>query len=769
MRLRMRSQFAAALRLAGRSHDAAWMWREAIRALLRAGSTGPALTSVTELLVWLVRDLHEAEFATMMRRDTLGLDNKVSELMSKPGVSDEVRIGLELITAEAEAMCGMRDRSERLAGTLEGKNEADRARLRVAAAFAAESHEAASEAYGGLARALTGEAAEDALLRSDLHAGLAGDLSAAIERILDRSGDGSSSQSRALSLGWLRESSGDFVGARSEFLAAAEIAIDEDDPYRALRALRNAERCERLAGLLSIDPHATWQRSRQIEPMAKARVGSKVTHDRFMSRIGDAVQQGQLREAYFLVRSAAFMAWQEIDPAAYADAKLRYASLMRAAAVERPSPEFLIAAVRATAEADAHSRDYDEAVRPLVELLQERITPEFAAALWGTLEESAEERNQLSGSLMLAEKLADAWQFPDRDSRIARLVCRGITAGIGNRGDGPALKALDLIRSLKPALQGGAANSVRDALVPLMPVVPWERLADLLNAIAITAAAGTTPEDDGQGILEALLGCEDRAIEFNSVPQWIGALAMLHLHASGGPKRQIADLLRTRGMEASGVTRAGWYAAERAIAGKIELPSELADRYLDEMASLLKLLRAETPKGGLGMGARDIGQLTFWAAGRASPASRENALTAAIDFLLLSGHLLHQRVQWLAFIAHLARYAPDLASRAIDALATVARGELLPQGDLDAFTTPFAFFRITGHTPEAMMADAVHWMILIAPAAPVSHQQIIVDSLKNAASHSDPELRKPPLALRPGPYNSPRGLRRWSPCFAATC
>ena len=42
-----------------------------------------------------------------------------------------------------------------------------------------------------------------------------------------------------------------------------------------------------------------------------------------------------------------------------------------------------------------------------------------------------------------------------------------------------------------------------------------------------------------------------------------------------------------RANAASSVTRGGWYAAQRAIAAGIELPNEVADRYLEEMAELL--------------------------------------------------------------------------------------------------------------------------------------------------------------------------------------
>ena len=116
------------------------------------------------------------------------------------------------------------------------------ARLRVAAALADADHEAASRAYADLAAASSGDESAGAMLRASLHAGLAGRAAAELDRIEAIPAGGVPSVERALVLGWLRAFTGDVIAARLAFLAAADAALASDDPTRALRALRNAER-----------------------------------------------------------------------------------------------------------------------------------------------------------------------------------------------------------------------------------------------------------------------------------------------------------------------------------------------------------------------------------------------------------------------------------------------------------------------------------------------------------------------------------------------
>jgi len=699
--------------------------------------------------------LREAEFALTIHRDALAAERPFGKGGPGVGVPGRLQLDLDLLMADTEAICGSSASAEKLASRLE--TLADQAtaseatwltmaalKCRVAAAIAREDHAGAGRAYADLAPTLPEEEQASAVLRSRLHLGLAGEGAEQLQILSDYPVEGSALIERSLVRGWLRDSLGDFAGARSEFIEAADAAVAADEPYKALRALRNAERCERRAPLLHIGLDSVWQRAQRLEGIVAGRSGDQMTHTRLIRRIESRLGRDGLREAYFTVRAGAFYSWDDIDPAAYEDILVRYASLMRAAAADAPSTELILQAVRATADVCAllDHREAESALAPFLDVLRERLTPEFAERVWREIEESTQTPSGVTGGLMLAIDLADKWRFADRDARLGALLRRGLAVGFGGRGeDGSASKAIDLILKLSPALEGAEAGAVRDQVTSMLAVAPGHSLNDYLNAVARTTAHAPPPEDGGQSLFDILLRCERQAAEHGASPQWLGALAMLHREASGAPKERLASLLRDRASTAKGASAAGWHAAERALAGGIELPDELADRYLKEMTDLLGALRAQTRKTGLGGGASDVIPLTRWAATKASPAVRERALRAGIEFLGYPEHLLYERVRWIPFIAHLARSSPSMIPEATEALLLAAKGGLTPAGDFDAFTNPFAFFRVTGHTDEGIRSSAIHGLATFMPAADQAGRQIIVDALRSAVGAVEPEVR----------------------------
>lgn len=744
-------QLALRLRSARRPYDASFMWREAVSAYIRAGDSEAAFRSLATLMTWLVRDLREADFALTVYRDALASGSPSPTVV--PMRTDDSGRKAQLIKAYGEATCGVPALAEQASQRLrsmasdaelnEEARQAAQADLLVADAIARGDHRAASEAYAKLAEALPTQVRSGALLRRLLHAGLAGQAEEQLQAIVALPAEQLSEVDRSLCLGWLRASTQDFVGARSDFLAAGEAARAADRPYVAMRAFRNAELCERRARIWPANIDSPGDRAYRMENLATQRSGDRVSHARFMDRIDNRLARGELRQAFLAAREAAFYSWQDIDLAAFEDVQVRYAAVMRAAAIDTPSPDIILEAITATAVAQGalDKKESETNLEQFLRLLDDRLVPAFAERVWQSLEASAIDLGQISGVLYFAEKFASDWAIENRDSRMATLIGPCLQLGFGADRNGPAAKAIALVLALTPPLEGNQAAEVRDALARNLDRAPWNHVVSLLNAMAVTIAAAPMPADGGDQLAQQLLGYEARAAQIDATPHWFGTLAMLRRRAAPDVSERLSTVLMSRALAASGGSALEWYAAERAIAGGLDLPDAVAGVYLTGMSDLLDELRRQTRSTGLGGGASDVGPLTWWAAQRATESIRERAVRSGIAFLLYPEHLLHERSTWIPFIARIARYTRRLVPEAADALIQAASGQLTPSGDYDSFTNPFAFFRITGHTSQALRARSLRWLATLLPAADEQTTGRIVQVLSEAAADPDPEIR----------------------------
>ena len=751
--------FAQAVRAAGKPYEAAQVTRRAVRMLIRADEVPVALATLGDLLSWLLRELRDGDFALSMYNSALSPDTPNGNTTPLPAWPDPARVQLDILRAEAEALCG--DAREALATASELRSLAATgsnlttattamrlevlASLAILASLASGDHAAAANAYEALSQAATSEEETSrASLMAMLHKGLVGDPAAQIESVRKSSVPESELVRRFMVLGWLRAESGDLAGAKTEFLDAAAAAFRRQNAYEALRALRNAARIEDRTGRWTLGPENPSARAQDLEPVAALESVGKGTHTKLMALVDSQIARGHWRQAAINIIMAGVRAFQDADLGALQDARIREASVWRGAAAGTPTQESILSAVRDTAATIAllSPDESERSIGPFRTLLSERLTPSFSADVWEKLLEAAATVEGTVGALKLAAYTPDLWRFQDRDARMMVLIVKGINLGWKPIGQSNGVRSTcRLVLVLSPPLTGAPAAEVRDALTGRLNDAPANELSDLLNAIAVTSAEATPPSDGGSALAERLLRVEQASAQAGAAPQWFGALAMSVKNFMGEPKDRLSTVLLSRARATIDAGGPEWWAVERAIAGGINVGADAGDRYLSAMTDLLDSLVAQAGTGSIGMGARDIIPLTRWASRNSSSAVRQRALEAAMKFLLAQGHMLLEQIGWIPFIAILARQTPAMLNESVAALLRCSRGDLVPTGPVDEFGGPFAFVTFTGHTRESVRAKAVPWLATLLPvlAEPIAGE--VIGVLNEAANHWDPDMR----------------------------
>ncbi len=753
-------ELSQSLRAEGFPYEAAEAGQIAVRALVRGNQRAKAGERLAEVLEWILHELRDGDKARVTLSMSRAPDRPEERRLWTEDLPDATRLALEALEAEAEALAGFSRKATELAPRLAERAATADAhaapilrleahRLNALAATVAEDHLIAAQSYSALADMIVSAGAGDvetvlcARLRALLHSGLHDDTAGAITAAQQLPVPEHMYADRALVVAWLQTASGAHGEAGQQFRAAGTNALEHGDLYTALRAFRNAERADVRAGLIDLSDRRPGKLAAGLEPLVEATIKQRTTHERLMRRARELLGRRRLHEAYVAARTALALSGQDADHAAHEEATILLAAIWRAAVVEAPLDDAMLVAIRETARTYALVEDVDSsAVSAFVTVIAERMTGAFTAKLWEALSDNLDSPEATVGALRFANLLASRWRFADRDRHIANLVVAGLGLGWARRRElNGAGAAIDLILELDPPLEGEGAADVRDAVVLLLPSAPATELDDVLNAFAVAAANAPPPVDGGAALADALMVQEERAKSAGAEPQWVGAVAMLSLRATGAARERLRGQLTARA-QPDGGSVAEWLQVERALAAGIDVPSEVADHYLNSQADLLEALCAQAGSGSYGGGARDVLPMTRWAASRASEPVRRRALASAIEFLLTPGHLLTERRMWIPFIALLAQDTPSLLRDAISALQTAARGELHPMGGFDDFASPLASgVRVIGHTPDGLQRYAIGWLSTLLPVAGEEERACILNQLASSARASSPEVR----------------------------
>jgi hypothetical protein len=749
--------FAEVLHERGRAHEAISLVQRAVRALHSSGEMERAIIALCDLVEWVLDELRDGYSAHQAIAFALTPDTPRAGEIGLPEWPHPLRVRLEILRARAEAMCGVNKSALEAAGRLRqlaGLSKRGRDRtirkaldLELLSALAAEDHLGAADANEALADLVKSDDEHTkCLLYAMLHRGLGNDPRAYVEPARKLGVPEGAVLTRYMVLGWLRAESRDFLAARQDFIDAGGWALDHHDTESAHQSFRNAAAMERQAGVLPLGPDSPAMRAHYLEPLVRAHTPRRATHTSLMGEADSDISRRQWRVAAINLNMALVRAYQDGNWLAVQEVRLKGAEMSRGAAADTPTPDTLIPAARETAiTLMALGKEEQGAVLDdLKALLGSRMVPAFADKVWDALMDGTQQSEGVIGAIKIATSLGKVWKLgDDRDERLSALITRGIElgwSGIGN--DSGISSACELVLALRPPLKGAHAAGVCEALTQSLAGARWMHLPDLLNAIAVTAAEATAPSDGGTEIVERLLAAEAEANQHGASPQWVGALAMNSLRMTGSAKERAVAALAARADAAPQGGGPEWQAVERAIVAGIDVGPEMGDRYLTAMADLLDALAAQTRSGGLGGGVRDITGLTQWASTNSSAPVRERAVRAAIRFLLLDGHLLHERRSWIPFIGRLAQHTPTSLPEAVAALERVARGELLPRGGpFDEFTSPFAFFKVTGHTLTALREAGLSWLGTLIPVVGAEGSDRVIEVLEAAIEDPEPEIR----------------------------
>ncbi len=614
-------------------------------------------------------------------------------------------------------------------------------RLTALVATARENHSDAAHCYADLAREVDHRPTQFAvLLQGCFHAGLESDpvlACMAARQLLVPSDLG---VYRLMVAAALEAAARQYAAASETFAAAAEMALTSHNPYGALRAFRNAEWAARRGGLWNAASFGAD--AVKLEPIVAMRVVRLTTHERLMDRIDTLLARGDLGEAFITVHRCRMMAWIDADLAALEAVQLRLAAVWRATAIDTPREDIILDALRESvcARVLIPSSEAASTLSPFLAIVRERLTNDFTAKVWRAITGGGPTADITAGACLLALEIGSQWSAPTLHLDVGDLVMRGIASGSGGAATFNGTRAAcELLLSLDPPLTGIAASQIRETLAALINRTAPSDLPIYLNALAVATADGKPPTDGGAGLAKLLLGLEPRAIACFALSQWIGAVAMLHRVSSEPTRSQLAQLLRARA--APGSSSLGWQATERAIAAGLVFDSGVAERYLEEMATLLDTLRAEAKNGKLGLGATDIPGLTRWAATTGSDASRDNALRAAVEFLVDDRPLLFERGRWIPFIAQLATHSQNGLATAVAGLSMAAQGGLRPVMGIDS-SHPLDRFRVVGSSPNDVRSYAVAWLASLAPVARRQEWKSILTVLAAAVSDDRPTVRE---------------------------
>lgn len=749
--------FARVLRERGRAYDAISLVQRAVRLLRGSGAMEKAIASLCDLVEWVLEDLRDGLGAHSAITYALTPDAPRAGETKLPEWPHPLRVRFEILRARAEATCGFNASALQVArqlrelggGSRRGKRQIIRKALdlEIISALAAEDHLAAAQAHESLADYVKSDDEQaNCLLHAMLHRGLAEHPSAYVEPVRRLGVPNGAIITRYMVLGWLRAESRDFLEARQDFLDGATWALDHHDTEAAQQAFRNAAATERRAGMLTLGPENPAMRAHDLELLIGAQTPRRGTHKRLMAEVESDIGQRQWRLAAINLNMSMVRAYQDANWLGLQEARVKGAEMSRGAATDTPTSDTILPAARETAATLVFlaKEEQETILKSLKALLGERMVPAFAEKVWETLMVDTRQPEGAIGAIKIATALGKVWKLgDDRSARLAALARRGIGIGWAGTGDESGISsACYLVLALRPPLKGAYAAEVCEALTGSLAGTPWMHLGDLLNAIAVTAAEATAPPDGGTEIVERLLAAEPAAREYGAYPQWVGALAMNSLRMTGPMKGRVLAALAARADAAPERGGPEWQAVERAIAAGVDVGPEMGDRYLTAMAELLTALAAQTQSGGLGGGARDVKELTQWASTNSSAPVRGQAVTAAIRFLLLDGHLLYERRSWIPFIGRLARHTASSLSEAVAALERVARGKLQPSGGLlDEFTNPYAFMKVKGHTLTALREIGLSWLGFLLPALSAQAVDEVIEVMEAAMGDPEPEIR----------------------------